>query len=1205
MATIQSLLESALGHFQRNELPAAESLCREVLAADADNQHGHYLLSRIARSADDRQASFESICRAIAAAPDHPVYWFEKGTALRLLDRDEEALAAYRRAVELRPDFQEAHTNIGGILEELERFDEALTWCEKAVKMNPDCPQSRYNLGNVLRSLARLDESIAQYRRAVELKPDYLRARWNMAIVKLTNGQFAEGWENYECRAVTGEVAIDHYPQPPWDGSSLAGKSIVIHAEQGIGDEIMFASCFAEVIAAAERVVLVCEVRLSGLFQRSFPQAEVHGHLRRKDGSPARVGKTCDWQIPAGSLPRLLRRDSGAFPRETHYLIADPAQVVRWRQRFDGLGEGLKIGISWRAGGKPAERRKRTTTLDQWQSIFDTPGVHFVNLQYGETSEDLADAQCRLGVTIHDSDDGDPLVDMDDFAAKVTALDLVISVGNATVHAAGAVGTPGWAMLPLVPAWRWLAAGEQIPWYRSVWPIRQMRSGHWQPVFQQVTDRLRILAGVDKDTPVTVRSAPAQAVADAPPTPVTTDGPLSHRSDSYSAEAIDAACKKGIALHQSGDLADAESVYREILQHAPRCPDALHMLGVVAMQTDRIELAIKSIRRALAVSPAEAAAHFNLANAYCKAARTEEAIASYGEAIRLNDQFAAAHLNLGRLLKDQQQYDDAIASFERALEADPRSGEARLNLANVLKRTCRVDEAEDQYRLAIDQHPSYTEAVIALGTLLTKEGRLEEAAEQFRTASGLDQESSVGLNNLGGVMMKMKRPADAEQAYLAALERDPTSPDILGNLALAKKQQNEIAQAAALLQRAVELRPDVSTKWHSLGGTLQELGHDDDALACYDRAISLDENLAVAHCNRALLWLQQGDFARGWTEHEWRWHSPDGARPRDFFPWPAWDGSPLGNKTILVHGEQGIGDEIMYATCLPQLIADSRHCVILCSDRLQSLFGRSFPLATVCGVTRGQEHRWQPSAGLTIDVQIAAGSVPRFVRTCEADFPRQARLLTPDAEHVAQWRDRLSALGDGPKIGITWRAGTTSEDRRRRCMSLSQWRGLLQTPGVHFVNLQHGDCQDDLAAARDELGIEIHDFHEADPLHDLDPCAAQTAALDLVIGAGNASTHLAGALGIEAWALLPKHWGWRWLQNREESLWYQSVRLYRQRTAGDWSALLERVHADLARHRDATHHAAIDAVHASHGPVAGPHQPVFSSPSIGPTRETS
>jgi ADP-heptose:LPS heptosyltransferase len=197
-----------------------------------------------------------------------------------------------------------------------------------------------------------------------------------------------------------------------------------------------------------------------------------------------------DRQIPIGGLPRLLRAGLTAFPRHHGYLVPDPGFQDIWRDRYAKLGEGLKIGISWRGGGLPAVKMRRSTTLDQWRDILKLPDAHFINLQYGDTTADRERARQQMGAVIHDWEDSDPLKDMDYFAAKVAMLDLVISVDNSTVHMAGALGVTAWVLQPFAPDWRWLREREDSPWYPSVRLFRADRPGAWEGVLSRIVQSL-------------------------------------------------------------------------------------------------------------------------------------------------------------------------------------------------------------------------------------------------------------------------------------------------------------------------------------------------------------------------------------------------------------------------------------------------------------------------------------------------------------------------------------------------------------------------------------------------------------------------------------------------------------------------------------------------------------------------------------------
>jgi hypothetical protein len=226
------------------------------------------------------------------------------------------------------------------------------------------------------------------------------------------------------------------------------------------------------------------------------------------------------------------------------------------------------------------------------------------------------------------------------------------------------------------------------------------------------------------------------------------------------------------------------------------------------------------------------------------------------------------------------------------------------------------------------------------------------------------------------------------------------------------------------------------------------------------------------------------------------------------------------------------------------------------------LFRRSFPQALVASATRGQESVWAAKLAITPDVQISAASVPRLLRNSLDEFP-QSSFLVPDDAKVARWRERFATLGNGLKIGISWKAGSTHRDRQQRGESLDAWRSLLSTSGAHFVSLQYGDVEHELQAFAEQTGIVVHAWKEADNTADVDGLAARMAALDMIISVGNTTAHLAGALGLPVWVLLPRVASWRWLEQNGTSIWYPSARLFRQNRSGDWGNLFERVGHDL------------------------------------------
>ena len=282
-------------------------------------------------------------------------------------------------------------------------------------------------------------------------------------------------------------------PYQPWNGESLIGKTIVVTAEQGVGDEIMFASCIPELIKKnPKQIVLECDSRLVPLLARSFTQVRV---LKRKKRSKTdwldEIG-VVDFHISIGSLPRFFRQEFDDFPCRRAFIFSNNSLKAKWKERYQDLGKGIKIGISWTGGSKNSIKKSRSTTLKQWLPLFKM-NAYFINLQYGEHSEELRQLEESTGIHIYDWEDADPLTDLDNQAAQISELDLVISFPNATVHLAGALGTPTWVLLPFTPDFRWVLNREDSPWYPSVKLFRQHQYDDWTKVFSQVKNKLDVL----------------------------------------------------------------------------------------------------------------------------------------------------------------------------------------------------------------------------------------------------------------------------------------------------------------------------------------------------------------------------------------------------------------------------------------------------------------------------------------------------------------------------------------------------------------------------------------------------------------------------------------------------------------------------------------------------------------------------------------
>ncbi|MGC4002999.1 MAG: tetratricopeptide repeat protein [Pirellulales bacterium] len=586
---LREMLSQAAEHFNAERYDEAGRMAEQALTLQADHPVALRIIGVAQRRRGEMDAAIATLRTAIATDPNNHALHFELGVCYLERYDHRTAYECFLETLRLKPNFQPCYVNLSGIMEQQERYEDATAWAKKAVESSPNCRLSLYNLGNSYREQGRIEEAIGAYQASLKVDPGYERAAWNLGICRLHLGDFAQGWPGYEMRSRVGEVDFDLYTFPLWRGESLTGKTILVHAEQGLGDEIVFCSCLMELAEKAGHVILICEPRLEKLFTRSFPGVEVHGYMRRKDRAPYPVAARVDYQLPMGSLPLYFRNSREAFPRRERFLTPDARLVDEWRARFAELGPGMKVGISWQAGGKPLERRKRSVPLDQWGPFFEIPGVDFVNLQYGDSSEVIDEVRDAYGVTLHDWEQGDPLIDVENFAAKIASLDLVISVGNATVHLAGGVGTPAWTMLPMIPSWRWMIRGDESPWYKTVRLFRQPERKNWAPVVSSLSAMLRRAASApvaDRRRAAIELPAPAIRAAAA-----TRDKPLAEHlwldhtqfSAGATLEAIPATIQASRDALAAGDLDRAEFLVRGILELAPKMPSALHQLGLVAL----------------------------------------------------------------------------------------------------------------------------------------------------------------------------------------------------------------------------------------------------------------------------------------------------------------------------------------------------------------------------------------------------------------------------------------------------------------------------------------------------------------------------------------------------------------------------------------------------------------------------------------------
>ncbi|WP_042446170.1 tetratricopeptide repeat protein [Azospirillum sp. B510] len=1202
-AKLAALLREALAHHRAGDLDGAERGYRAMLAAQGGNADALHLLGVLHHQRGLDGEAVRLIGQAVARRPGVAEQHANLGLALHALGRLDEAAAEYRRALALRETYPEAHNSLGSALQEQGRLDEAASHYRRALDLNGGYAEAWANLGTLLRArdeyaqaetalrhALRLDpghataltnlgvvlketgriaeaeaahlealrlapddaetlvnlallreaqdrgeEAEALYGRALAHAPGFALARWNLALRLLGRGRLAQGWEEYEARFASRRVSAGRslslplWTQPLWDGAGA--RRLLVWREQGLGDELMFGTTLPDLAArlGPDRLIIEVDARLAGLVGRALPGVTV----RAETADPG----DADAHLPMGSLPRLLRPALADFPARASWLAPDPALAAAWAERLAALGPGLRVGICWGSQNMLGERKASYTALADWAPLLTLPGLIPVTLQYDGREAEIAAVEAQLDLKIHRWPGTDLKNDLEGVAALISGLDLVVTVASSVGEMAGALGVPVWRF---GPPGDWTALGSAArPWFPSM-RLWSARPGETLPdVLTRMAAELRRLLPA---FPIEERLAEARG------------------------------------LHESGRWPEAEKAYQRILDQGGELPAALEGYALLGHQAGRPDIAASLLTRAIAAEPT-ADRHKRRAQAHQEIGALADAEADWQAAARLAPEDVEALGNLGALRLSRGAAAEAAEVTDRARRLAPFHAGLWANAG--LARQALGEAGQPFFRRALALDPALAEAWTALSAEALRDPA--QAAETERAAVRtlrLRPGDPAALSNLGLATLALGRPAEAVAHLRLALHGRLGDLGTLGNLALALERVGDAAAAGLAWWRVILFAPGAGAGWAGLADLRQRQGRLDAALkgwgralrlergradwrynqgnalhaagrpaeadAAYRRAVEEDPGLTLAAFNRGYAALARGDLATGWAGLEARFAAGQ-AQPDRRFRIPAWDGGDLTGKTLLVWREQGVGDELMFSVCYPDLIARAGRAILECEPRLVALFARSFPQATVRAATG------DPADA---DCHVPAGSLPLRLGWGLGGFAKQEGWLRADEAAVERWRGwvergRSSAPNSTLSIGLCWRSGLRGALRDANFTALADWAPILTLPGVRLVNLQYDECEAELADAEQRFGIIIH-RPPLDLRNDLDGAAALTSALDLVISAGTSVAELAGALGVPVWRIGPAG-DWTALGAGCRP-WYPSMRLFAPRpgeTLGD------------------------------------------------------
>jgi Flp pilus assembly protein TadD len=457
--------------------------------------------------------------------------------------------------------------------------------------------------------------------------------------------------------------------------------------------------------------------------------------------------------------------------------------------------------------------------------------------------------------------------------------------------------------------------------------------------------------------------------------------------------------------------------------------------------------------------------------------------------------------------------------------------------------------AQRACRKVLEWDPGLGDAWFVLGVATQLLGKLAESVAYYRNAVRFVPGNAEAWNNMGASLSTLRRPEEAESCLRRALDLEPGYAQAHNNLGNALGAQGRFDEAVASYLRALHFKPDYAEVFDHLGLVLQAQGKLDEAVGWFDKAVERAPSSGTIRMNRALACLQRGDFAQGWTEYEWRFRCRE--HPILAQGKPFWDGSPLSGRRVLLWAEQGLGDSIQFIRFATAVAERGGHVIVSCPESLTTL------LATCPGVN---EVFAQGSPLPEYECHVPLMGLPRIFETTMETIPAQVPYLTADPAAVARWHDELGPVS-GLKIGIAWQGNPDHKKDRQRSFRLDRFEPLSRIDGVHLFSLQKGFGTEQLAEVAGrfpvvDLGGRLNSFADT---------AAVIRNLDLLITPDTALAHLAGALGVPVWVAVQFSSDWRWLLEREDTPWYPTMKLVRQRRWDNWDEVFERIARDLHR----------------------------------------
>jgi len=680
---------------------------------------------------------------------------------------------------------------------------------------------------------------------------------------------------------------------------------------------------------------------------------------------------------------------------------------------------------------------------------------------------------------------------------------------------------------------------------------------------------------------------------------------------------INSKINTALKYHQSGQLAEAEIIYRQVIEEDPNNASALNLYGILLYQhnrfneaveyarkaveinpnsyfctnlgniykeTGKMDLAIDLYNQALEYEPDNAKVYFNLGYSYKIKNELNTAIEYYKRSVELDPSNQAAYANLGNIYAIQKKLNEAVECYKKAIELNPEDASMYNSLGNTYFDLKEIDKAIECYKKAVKLKPNYEEVYINLGSAYLEKNDNDMAIDYLEFALELNDQNYLTHLFMGNVLLDKEIINEAIESYQTALNLKPDDPGILLNMGNAYKKNEEFDKAINIFYKILEIKPDFIEAYLNLANINIEKGDYDKAInncekslelnpqyaeaylnlgnACknkreidkainyFSKAVEINQDYADAHFNLGTSYLLNKNFEKGWAEYEWRFKKKKSTCPKILgISQSTWDGSSLENKTIYVCYEQGFGDGLQFARFIPVLRSKGAKVIFKVPEPLEKLMKQSDLNADIICAC-------YPDNLIKFDTFAYIMSLPHLLKTNLNSIPFSSGYLKADPDKVNLYKEKYFN-NENFKIGIKWLGNP--DGRKNREIPLKLFFKLAEIKNAKLYSFQKGYGVEQL----EEVPLNIEIIKLGNTFNDFSDTAAALENIDLLVSNDSSLVHLSGALGKKTWVLLPFVPEWRWMLDREDTPWYDSVKLFRQKEPGNWDEVMERVIADL------------------------------------------